>query len=114
MLSSTLIMARTTARAKGEVGMIIMINYTAVYCEKSIWAITGVQMVGFLWGLCSSRVSVALVEIPGQNCAFDLATSSRIKSGRFLLVPKTDVGFANTVCRIILMQCVELPASFSQ
>jgi hypothetical protein len=114
MLSSTSIMARTTARAKGEVGMIIMIDCTAVYCEKSIWAITGVQMVGFLWGLCSSRVSVALVEIPGQNCAFDLATSSRIKSSRLLLVPKTNVGSANAVGRIILIKCVELPASSSQ
>jgi hypothetical protein len=72
MLSSTLIMEKIIVREKGVVRMIIMIDCTAGYCEKSIWAIAGVSMVVLL---CASRISMALVEIPGQNSAFDLATS---------------------------------------
>jgi hypothetical protein len=62
MLSSTLIMEKIIVREKGVVRMIIMIDCTSVYCEKSIWAIAGASMVVLL---CASRISVALVGIPG-------------------------------------------------
>jgi hypothetical protein len=62
MLSSTLIMEKIIVREKGVVRMIIMIDCTSGYCEKSIRAIAGASMVVLL---CASWISVVLVGIPG-------------------------------------------------
>jgi hypothetical protein len=70
MLSSTSIMARTTARAKEGVETIIMIEDIQHCIAKSLYGL----LLAYKWldscGICDlSRISVALAETPGaESC----------------------------------------------